>query len=177
MTYSLGRVRILVVDDSTNMRHIIRRILRVFGLREVKDAEDGEQALSVMQEFVPDLVITNWEMSPMSGLDFVRSIRSRTGSPNLFVPIIMVTGHAEMIRVIEARNAGVNEFLTKPLSAKALYARILRVIDNPRQFVDSESYFGPDRRFRSAPFDGQEQRTDGAADEDEEPIIDWEEKA
>lgn len=176
MSYNLSELRVLVVDDSENMRQIIRRILRIFSIREVQMAGDGSEALKIAGSLCPDLVLTNWEMAPMNGLDFVRAIRSREESPNLFLPIIMISGHTDARRVVEARNAGVNEFVAKPLSAKALYARIKRVIEKPRSFIDSGTYFGPDRRVRQTEFDGPEKRADATATPagaDEEPEIDW----
>ena len=177
MTYDITRLRILVVDDSVNMRQIIRRILRIFGLREVYEAADGVEALDVMSSALPDIILTNWEMLPMNGLEFVRAVRSREKSLATFMPIIMISGYTDLDRVVEARNAGVNEFMAKPLSAKSLYTRILRIIDKPRRYVDSGAYFGPDRRIKAGPFEGRERRAeaDSPADarNDNGSQIDW----
>lgn len=170
--YSLGKLRILVVDDSPHMREILRRIVRIFGVRHFAEASEGTQGLRVMAEFGPDIVITNWEMSPMNGLEFVRRVRRDADSANPLVPILMVSGHAEIQRVIEARNAGINEFLTKPVSAKALHSRIVRVIEKPRVFIRCSGFFGPDRRMQSLGYTGDERRRSsapGAAD----GTIDW----
>ncbi len=85
-------------------------------------------------------------MKPLDGIDFVKLVRTARDSPNPYVPIIMLSGYTEYRRVVEARDAGVNEFLAKPISAKALYQRFAAIIDNPRPFIRTESYFGPDRR-------------------------------
>lgn len=92
-------------------------------------------------------------------------IRQPTTSVNPFVPIIMVSGHAERRRVIMARDAGVNEFLVKPISPKALYDRLLAVVAFPRPFIRTKTYFGPDRR-RSAGsnYSGPERRKGGEAE-------------
>ena len=176
--YNLEKLRILVVDDSPHMRDIMRRIVRIFGMRQFAEAIEGTQALKVMAEFGPDIIVTNWEMAPMNGLEFVRRVRTDPNSANPLVPIIMVTGHAEMARVIEARNAGINEFLTKPVSAKALHSRIVRVIEKPRVFVRCGVYFGPDRRMQAAGYKGAERRqdsqkppTDAGAEAD--VVVDW----
>ena len=98
-------------------------------------------------------------MSPLDGMDFVRMVRTGNDSPNQYVPIIMLTGHTEMNRVLEARDSGVHEFLAKPISAKSLYARIRAIIENPREFVRTSMYFGPNRRRRqSATYNGSERR-------------------
>jgi DNA-binding response OmpR family regulator len=88
----------------------------------------------------------------------VRLVRTGKDSPNPFVPIIMLTGHTEMHRVIEARDAGVHEFLAKPISAKGLYSRVKSIIERPRPFIRAGLYFGPDRRRRQIDWKGPERR-------------------
>ena len=92
-------------------------------------------------------------------------VRSGEDSPNPYVPIIMLTGHTELHRVCEARDAGVNEFLAKPISAKALYSRVASIIEFPRPFIRTKSYFGPCRRRRNlgAPRGMKERREDEIA--------------
>ena len=103
-------------------------------------------------------------MSPLDGLDFVRLVRTGNDSPNKFVPIVMLTGHTETHRVMEARDCGVNEFLAKPNSARGLYARIRQIIDNPRPFIQTSRYFGPDRRRRQITnYQGPDRRAGGQA--------------
>jgi FixJ family two-component response regulator len=86
-------------------------------------------------------------------------VRTNEGSPNCYLPIIMLTGHAERSAVETARDAGVNEFLTKPVSAEKLYSKIHTLIETPRVFVRSGDYFGPDRRRRQNPkYKGPERR-------------------
>ncbi len=105
----------------------------------------------------------------MDGLEFVRLLRTDTNSPNPFVPVIMLTAHTEAKRVVEARDAGVTEFLAKPISAHQLYSRIRAIIEHPRPFVRAKSYVGPDRRRRQEPdFKGPEQRTQDTAEQPEE---------
>ena len=93
-------------------------------------------------------------MSPLDGMDFVRMVRTGKDSPNQHVPIIMLTGHTEMNRVLEPCNSGVHRFL-----GKSLYSRIRAIIENPRAFGRAGLYFGPDRRGRqSATYNGPERR-------------------
>jgi DNA-binding response OmpR family regulator len=88
-------------------------------------------------------------------------IRTNEDSPNHFLPIIMITGHSERSRVNAARDAGVNEFLVKPVTAKGLMERLSLIVNRPRNFVKSKHYFGPDRRRRPDPnFSGEERRKD-----------------
>ena len=131
------------------MRALVKGILNAMGCRSVAEAIDGADALKEMKHFSPDLIICDWNMSPLDGMDFVRMVRTSEDSANPFVPIIMLTGHTETSRVMEARDAGVNEFLAKPISAEELLRKIKSIIRNPRAFIKEKGYFGPDRRRRA----------------------------
>lgn len=156
--YNLERLNFLVVDDNKHMRALVKTILHALGSKAVLEAGDGADAFKELRHFPADIIICDWNMSPLDGLDFVRLVRTGKDSPNPFVPIIMLTGHTEMHRVVEARDAGVHEFLAKPISAKGLYARVKSIIDNPRPFVRAGLYFGPDRRRRQIDWRGTERR-------------------
>ena len=153
----LEDVKFLIVDDNAFMRTIIRRVLSALHAEQVREASDGEDALQIMQTFAPDIIILDWEMKPMDGLEFTRKVRLSRDSPNVFTPIVMVSGHSERGRVVAARDAGVNEFVVKPISAKSLFDRIQAVIERPRPFVRLKSYFGPDQR-RKTVGRGEEER-------------------
>ncbi len=161
--YNLSNLNFLVVDDNKNMRLLVIQVLRALGIRNVKEADDGADALKTLKTFPTDIVICDWNMEPLDGLDFTRMVRTASDSPNPFVPIIMLTGHTEMNRVEEARDAGVHEFLAKPISAKSLYQRIVSVIEISRHFIRTSNYTGPDRRrARSAmKYKGPERRKAG----------------
>jgi two-component system, chemotaxis family, chemotaxis protein CheY len=136
----------LVVDDSRAMREIMKTILQGLGVGEVLLARSADETFEVLQRKVPDLIFADWCMAPVSGLDLVRRLRSDPDSPCPFVPIIMCTGYTEALHVVEARDAGVTEFLAKPVSAAAVARRIEEVIRRPRNFVRADRFFGPDRR-------------------------------
>lgn len=155
----LSQLRCLVVDDNAHMRRIVRMLLHGFGIREVIEAEDGAAGLEFFQSNMPDFVIVDWSMPIFSGLELTRMLRNPDDSPNPYVPIIMITGHSDKKRVLEARDTGVTEFICKPLSARALYQRILMSIVQPRPFIRAKSYFGPDRRrFVASVYTGEERR-------------------
>ncbi len=156
--YNLERLNFLIVDDNKHMRALVKTILHALGSKNVHDASDGADAFKELKVFPADIIICDWNMSPLDGIDFIKLVRTGKDSPNPFVTIIMLTGHTEMHRVIEARNAGVNEFLAKPISAKALYARIRSIIENPRPFIRTKTFFGPDRRRRNIDYKGVERR-------------------
>jgi len=159
----LENVRFLVVDDNMFMRTTVRLVLKAMGCRDVEEAINAPDALKIIEGFQPDILIVDWEMEPMSGIELVRKIRSAQDTPFAFLPIIMLTGHSEAERVITARDTGVNEFVVKPFSAQGLFTRIQAVIERPRSFVKVEGYFGPDRRRKLRPFSGEDRRHAAAA--------------
>jgi CheY-like chemotaxis protein len=145
------RLKILIVDDSSHVRTLITEILRALGCQDLMEASDGTEGLHILRSRPVDIVITDLEMRPLDGLEFTHLVRNSPDSPNPMIPIIMLTGQATLRRVAEARDAGVNEFLTKPLTAQAVIGRIGQVIEHPRTFVRTDAYFGPDRRRRADP--------------------------
>jgi CheY-like chemotaxis protein len=153
------RLRFLVVDDNVHMRRIVRQLLHGFGSREIYEAEDGAAGLEAFTAQIPDIVITDWAMPIFDGIELTKTIRQPGANANPFVPIIMLSGHSEKKRVIEARDAGVTEFLAKPIAAKLLYERILCVVLSPRPFIQTKNFFGPDRRRVANPkYAGPERR-------------------
>jgi two-component system chemotaxis response regulator CheY len=154
-----NRLRFLVIEDSAHMRRILRTLLHGFGAREVYEAEDGASGLESFSHFMPDIVIADWVMPIFDGLELTQMIRQPGANANPYVPIIMLTGHSDKNRVMIARDAGVTEFLAKPISAQSLYVRILNVVVKPRPFVKTKTYFGPDRRRNVNPnYGGLERR-------------------
>ena len=143
---NLEKLTVLIVNDNQNIVRLVRSILKALGVGNVILAGDGRDAYGVISRMSIDIVISDWNMAPMDGIELVRKLRKADKSPNPYIAIIMLTGHTEVLRVLEARDAGVDEFLAKPISASALYGRIERVIRNRREFVRAPGYFGPDRR-------------------------------
>lgn len=144
-------LKILMVDDNHHMRVLIAEILRAIGVRHVFEATDGAEALQLMRTHNIDIVMTDLAMQPLDGIDFVRLLRNSPDSPNQMCPVIMITGHSTHRRVKEARDAGVTEFLAKPVTAKGVIERINLVVEHPRSFIRTEDFFGPDRRRRADP--------------------------
>jgi CheY-like chemotaxis protein len=146
----LQYVTVMVVEDNANMRNVLRTVLQLIGVGSIVTASDGREALELLRTRAVDILMVDWEMKPMDGLEMIRAIRMVPDHPNRFTPVIMVSAHSEVDRVRQARDAGVNEFLVKPISAKRVMERLIDVIEKPRQYVKSRSYFGPDRRRRSS---------------------------
>jgi PleD family two-component response regulator len=143
---SLRDLKVLVIDDNRHMRLIVKALLLQIGASQFREASDAAFAFKEMQNFPADLIIVDWQMEPLDGLDFVRLVRTAKDSRNPYVPIIMLSGHTEYRRVAEARDAGVNEFLAKPVSAEILSNRITSIFKHPRDFVRVKTYTGPCRR-------------------------------
>ncbi len=146
----LVALKVLIVDDESAMRKVTRSLLQAVGVRIVFEANDGNSGLQAIQRHVPDVVILDWEMPRPNGPEFVRTVRSPETFPFPGVPIIMLTAHGERSRVIEAINLGVNDFLVKPVSTKALLGRLVSLIANPRRMVKKGDYYGPEPRRLSS---------------------------
>ena len=142
----LSALEILIVDDNKNMQKIIKYCLRALGIRKILSADDGEKAYAIYRTSSPDIIITNWMMDNVNGLQLVKKIRTASDSKNTHIPIIMLSAYSELERITKARDTGVTEFLVKPVSPKTIYLRLAEVILRPRQFVKTETYYGPDRR-------------------------------
>lgn len=141
------------------MRKLVTSVLDALGVGTIFAATDGDMGFAQFCQHNPDIVITDWHMQPTSGLELVQKIRRNPKSPNRMVPIIMMTGYSALPRVEIARDVGATEFLVKPFSAQDLARRIAYVINAPRDFVETQQYFGPDRRRRvSADFKGTVKR-------------------
>ena len=159
-----NKLRFLVVDDNLHMRRILRTLLHGFGARDVMEAEDGAAGLEMFSSGNPDIVFLDWEMPIFDGLELVQMIRQPGANSNPFVPVIMLTGYTERTRVTAARDAGITEFLAKPVSAKGLYQRVFSVVAHPRPFIKTGTYFGPERRrTNTANYAGPERRRGGEA--------------
>jgi CheY-like chemotaxis protein len=152
----------MVVDDSAPVLDVTAAVLAVMGVGKIYKARNAEEAYQVFLKEKPDIVLSDWEMEPDDGLELVRWIRTSAESPRRMTPVILMTGYAATMRVGDARDRGITEFLVKPFTANELARRIAYVIDAPRDFVETQQFFGPDRRRRKAvDYDGEEKRKEG----------------
>lgn len=138
-------VKILVVDDNLRMRQIIVSVLRAFGFRSIEEAGSCDEALNSFSVAPPDLVIVDYMMPQRTGLDFLHAVR-KTVRQERYVPVIMLSGHSDVARVMEARDAGVTEYLAKPVTPSGLLSRIKATAYHARPFVLGSAYVGPCRR-------------------------------
>ena len=163
--YRFDKLRMLVVDDNAHMRKLVYTIMQAFGTVHITEAPNGETALAKLRDNNPDVIILDWQMDGMTGIEFAKTLRTSKTTPNPFVPIIMLTGHTHIDHVRKARDAGINEFLAKPVSVKGMMTRLVSVIEHPRPFVRTPDYFGPCRRRRVEQYDGPERRVGGVSSE------------
>ncbi|MGL4943029.1 MAG: response regulator [Thermoguttaceae bacterium] len=112
--------RVLVADDSSTMRKIILRSLQAVGVTEITEAADGQEAVAIFKPGLFDLVLTDWNMPGMTGLEVLKAIRTQDTN----IPVIMVTTEAEKSRVLEAIQAGVSDYLVKPFTADTLREKL-----------------------------------------------------
>jgi CheY-like chemotaxis protein len=165
MPYKFSSASVLVVDDMRPMLSLTTSLLKIFGFKNIFSTGNPERAFEIFCKENPDMVITDWQMEPFDGIELVRLIRKDDRSPNPYVPIILMTGYSAKLRVMEARDIGVTEFLVKPFTSKDLYTRIEQLVEKPRQYVDTGDFFGPDRRRRVI------RKYDGPFRREEEPDL------
>jgi two-component system chemotaxis response regulator CheY len=162
------QLAVMILNYNRHMRSLLCSIMRALGIKKIKEIDDGEgdgeSALAEISAFEPDIMITDWHMEPMDGTTLVKTLRHSSVDAIRYLPIIMLSGQPDTVRVREARDCGVHDFLTNPVSAKSLLARWTKIIEHPPPFIKTEHYFGPDRRRQdSGPPNGvAEQRTDKA---------------
>jgi len=148
MGFKFEKLSMLVVEDTLPMQKLLVSVLDALGIKNVTTAQHGEDAFKLFCNNNHDIILTDWLMNPMDGIGLTRLIRKSPLSPNRMVPIILITGFSAWQRVEEARDAGVTEFLVKPFTANDLARRVAHVINKPRDFIESQDFFGPDRRRR-----------------------------
>lgn len=150
----------LIVDDAQATRRIARNMLQGFGARRIDEAADGAEGLDLLERRGAGIVILDWVMPILDGIEFMRLVR-KPANRNAYVPVIMISRHNERAKVMQARDAGITEYLIKPFSAKGLYDRVANILLNPRPFISTKTFFGPDRRrFVNPNFVGEERRKD-----------------
>jgi len=165
---SLKHLEVLLVDDNAHMREITSSVLRSVGISRIREASDGVVAMDRLRQHAIDLAFVDLEMQPLGGLEFTRMVRNDPDSANPYLPIIMMTGHTQARRVLEARDVGVTEFLAKPITAKSVIDRLNAVIVKARPFIKAGDFFGPDRRRADdGSYSGAPRRARDQSDDDE----------
>ena len=120
-------MKILIVDDFSTMRRIIKNLLRDLGFTNTVEADDGNTALPILRLGSIDFLVTDWNMPGMSGIDLLRQVRADEKLKHL--PVLMVTAEAKREQIIEAAQAGVNGYVVKPFTAQALKDKIEKIFE------------------------------------------------
>src|SRR5262245_59485151 len=144
-------LNILVVDDNAYMRRLTRMMLTNLRGRSVLEASDGLGALEAIRTADPHVMLLDWDMPVLNGIEVLRIVRSPGVFPRPNLPVIMLTGRARRAHVNEALRAGANEFLLKPTSPKALCDRLISIVFKPRPMVTLGTDYVPQPRRMSAP--------------------------
>lgn len=147
----LKRMKVLVVDPNAYMRGVIADSLRRLMITNINAAATAVEAFTVGRTFKPDVIFVDWDAGRMSGLEFTREVRRNSTGMSRETPIILLAGAIDHEQLMSARQAGINEFLLKPVSAQGVLSRIEEVVLRPRKFIDSRNYVGPCRRRKDDP--------------------------
>lgn len=166
--YNLANINVMVVEDTAFMRLMLVQVLEALGFQKVVSFASADKAIEHLKGIAAtpyrnrvqnvDLIISDLVMAPIDGLMLLRWVRRHKQSPDRFMPFVMLSGLADVDEVALARDLGVSEFMAKPFSVQSMGERLMAVIDQPRQFVKTEEYFGPDRRRQRFYPDGGEKR-------------------
>lgn len=152
--------KVLVADPSAYMAGLTVGMLRSIGAQSVTAVSDSAATLAALHREKFDVIVIDDVLTPLDGVELTRQLRAEDGAANRLVPVIMVFVEADRQRIETARDAGVTEFIKKPLSAKILEARIVQALDNPRPFITAPAFTGPDRRRRVLKV-GEDRRGEG----------------
>ena len=158
----LRDARFLVVDDHQPMREILRSLLYGLGAREVSEAKDAAQAFEMLRYGAFDVLLSDYDMEGGTGVQLARKLRRAVGNPYRRIAIVMVTGRAEGPVIVSARDAGVDEYLIKPLTVVSLTQKLEAVLKRRRAFIETDTFCGPDRRRRNTEFVGPDRRQSDA---------------
>lgn len=156
--YSINNLDILFVDENKNMHLIVKNLLQAMEVRKFRSCFNAKNTFKMMKKQSPDILITELRMDSMTGIELIKKIRRGEEDADPYLPILVLSGQTDIDVVIQARNAGATEFLAKPASVASLHDRLLWMIEHPRPFVETENFFGPDRRRAMRGYEGLERR-------------------
>jgi len=145
---NLRGLTFLIADQNSYFSSLCNSILRGFGANKVIEVHDSGEAIKAMMAHKIDLLLCDAKLPPTDGLQFTRAIRWNKDSEFRTLPILIMTSDTRSTMITKARDCGGNMVVVKPMSPASLYDRLVWIAFNPRKFVDSPNYFGPDRRFK-----------------------------
>jgi|SRR5579862_7005078 len=149
-TINLRDLSILIADPSPYVRTLVHGMLRGFGAGKMIDAKDAAEVMETLGKQRVDVLLCDGALPPDGGFALTRKIRRESATEQRTMPILLMTSDPRETVVRQGRDAGANMVVAKPLAPGNLYDRLAWVAFNPRQYIDTASYFGPDRRFKNA---------------------------
>ncbi|MBT3306447.1 MAG: response regulator [Alphaproteobacteria bacterium] len=147
-SYNLSKINVLILENNLLIRRLMTGVFHEFGVKKGLSTSNPDAAFEMFTDKTPDIIISDWSPE-LDGISFIKRIRQAPESPNPYVPIIVCSGNTETQHVLAARDAGMSEYLVKPVSAKSIYTRICSIIEKSQTFVRHGDFFGPDRRRRN----------------------------
>jgi PleD family two-component response regulator len=146
---NLEKVELLLVDDSVPSLNLLSQVLLGFGIANLTRADSAKTAQTMLRERTFDLVISATNMAGVDGYELVKWLRRGALEANRYLAVILVSGHTPPSHVFKARDSGANFTIAKPITPKIVLERILWAAKEDRQFIECETYLGPDRRFKN----------------------------
>ena len=147
MASDFDNLNVLVVADPLPLKILLMPVLYTIGVKNFLTAGNAKEGFDLFCKHSPDLVLADWDMALLSGIELTQKIRHAPLSPDHRMPVILFTGdETAMVRMTQARDAGVTQLLLKPFSASELIEAITHAMNDPREFIDFPNYIGPDRR-------------------------------
>ena len=146
---NLEHISVLLIDDNLQALDILSSVVQGFGVKEQIRSSSAVEATDVIRKRLVDLILVDCAMPEMDGYDFIRWLRREAPTQARQTPVIMLTGHAAASKVHKSRDCGASFVVTKPLTPAVLLQRIVWLSTDEREFIQSETYVGPDRRVRN----------------------------
>ncbi len=148
--YDISQLRVLVLEKHLLIRRLLTEVFRECGVPTVMSTADPNQAFEMFSDSPVDIIFTDW-CADLDGMAFLNRVRKDPASSICFIPVVVVTAFTELHNVCVARDNGMTEYLAKPISAKMIYSRLVKVIESNRPFIRTGDFFGPERRRREQP--------------------------
>lgn len=158
MTYDFKDLSVMVADQTPYIARVTVSMLRVLEIRDIKTFSDIDEMLAGLLSGKADLIMTELDMEPVDGLTLIRKIRGSKHEQIRCLPLMVTAGFATKRLVGQARNAGADDFMVKPFSVNTLYTRLVKLTERRQPFVDTKTYFGPDRRRKDRGYGGPDRR-------------------
>jgi len=146
---NLEQSTVLLIDDNPQALDILSSVVQGFGVREQIKCASAAAATDIIKQRMIDLILVDCAMPDMDGYDFVRWLRRETPRPTCLTPVIMLTGHAARSKIQKSRDCGASFVVAKPLTPAVLLQRVIWLASDEREFVQCDTYMGPDRRVRN----------------------------